>query len=286
MALRTKQMKKQPQTERATRKSKVGMMGGLLLETRGLLKPRARTAFLLAMIWCCALIGFARTSVYGVAIGLLFLAGFMELAFNSMAQALVQINAPGEIRGRVIGVFSMSASGLRTFQRSFRGTGRREHRHSPFFGVERRDVVGLVWRAVRGALPAGFLIDAGRCRAHGLRFHAPRARAGASRARGGRSAGGRGGGAERTRDRRGLEPADCARMIRLRTRKSSRCAPRREALQNYRLEKATLYVTLEPCAMCIGAHPACAHRARGVRRLGSQGRRLRQRARSCRAAAA
>ncbi len=92
-----------------------GLVGGLLLETRGLLKPRARTAFLLAIIWCCALIGFARTNVYGVAIGLLFLAGFMELAFNSMAQALVQINAPGEIRGGVIGVFSMSASGLRTF---------------------------------------------------------------------------------------------------------------------------------------------------------------------------
>ena len=32
-----------------------------------------------------------------------------------MAQALVQIHAPGEMRGRVIGVFSMSAMGMRTF---------------------------------------------------------------------------------------------------------------------------------------------------------------------------
>jgi hypothetical protein len=39
----------------------------------------------------------------------------VELAFNAMAQALVQINAPDEIRGRVIGVFAMSASGLRPF---------------------------------------------------------------------------------------------------------------------------------------------------------------------------
>jgi MFS family permease len=92
-----------------------GLVGGLVLEARGLLTPRARTAFLLAMIWCCALVGFARTNLYALAVGLLFLAGFMELAFNSMAQALVQINAPGEIRGRVIGVFSMSAMGLRTF---------------------------------------------------------------------------------------------------------------------------------------------------------------------------
>jgi MFS family permease len=45
----------------------------------------------------------------------LFIAGFVELAFNSMAQSLVQLNAPPEIRGRVIGVFTMSANGLRTF---------------------------------------------------------------------------------------------------------------------------------------------------------------------------
>jgi hypothetical protein len=92
-----------------------GLVGGLLLESRAMLAPRARTAFILAMIWCAALIGFARSNIYALAIGLLFIAGFMELAFNSMAQALVQMNAPGEIRGRVIGVFSMSAMGMRTF---------------------------------------------------------------------------------------------------------------------------------------------------------------------------
>jgi MFS family permease len=92
-----------------------GLAGGLLLETRAMLLPRARTAFLLALIWCCALIGFARANVYAVAICLLFVAGFVELAFNSMAQALVQMNAPASIRGRVIGVFSMSAMGMRTF---------------------------------------------------------------------------------------------------------------------------------------------------------------------------
>jgi len=92
-----------------------GLAGGVILETGGLLRPRARTAFILAMIWCVALASFARTNAYALAIMLLVVAGFMELAFNSMAQALVQINAPNEIRGRVIGVFSMSALGLRTF---------------------------------------------------------------------------------------------------------------------------------------------------------------------------
>jgi len=92
-----------------------GLVGGLLLESRAMLAPRARTAFILAMIWCCALIGFARANHYALALCLLFIAGFVELAFNSMAQALVQMHAPGEKRGRVIGVFSMSAMGMRTF---------------------------------------------------------------------------------------------------------------------------------------------------------------------------
>lgn len=92
-----------------------GLLGGVILETRGWLKPRTRTAFVLAIIWCIALIGFARSSGYVLALSLLCVAGFVELSFNSMAQALVQIHAPDEIRGRIIGVFSMSASGLRTF---------------------------------------------------------------------------------------------------------------------------------------------------------------------------
>jgi hypothetical protein len=92
-----------------------GLTAGVILESRGLLPPRPRTAFLLAMIWCCALFGFARSTSYPLAIALLLAAGFVELSFNSMAQSLVQLHAPAEIRGRVIGVFSMSALGLRTF---------------------------------------------------------------------------------------------------------------------------------------------------------------------------
>jgi len=92
-----------------------GLLAGVILESRGLLPPRVRTAYILAMLWCCALAGFARSHTYTLAIALLFIAGFVELGFNSMAQSLVQLNAPAEIRGRVIGVFAMSANGLRTF---------------------------------------------------------------------------------------------------------------------------------------------------------------------------
>ena len=92
-----------------------GLAGGVILESRGLMPPKPRTAFILAMIWCLALFGFARSHTFAVAVALLLVAGFVELSFNSMAQSLVQLNAPAEIRGRVLGVFSMSAMGLRTF---------------------------------------------------------------------------------------------------------------------------------------------------------------------------
>ena len=91
------------------------LIAGLVLEARGLLPPNPRTAVMLAMGWCIAIGCFAWNSSFPLALALLFAAGFLELSFYSMAQTLVQINAPGEVRGRVIGLFNMSALGLRAF---------------------------------------------------------------------------------------------------------------------------------------------------------------------------
>jgi MFS family permease len=91
------------------------LTAGFALESRGLLNPAARTALTLAMAWCVALGTFALIRIYPLALALLFAAGFLELSFNSMAQALVQLNAPATIRGRVIGVYTMAANGMRMF---------------------------------------------------------------------------------------------------------------------------------------------------------------------------
>jgi MFS family permease len=91
------------------------LLAGLVLEGRGLLPADPRTAFLLAMLWCVAIGGFALATSYPLALALLFVAGFLELAFFAMAQTLVQVNAPPEVRGRVIGLFAMSALGARAF---------------------------------------------------------------------------------------------------------------------------------------------------------------------------
>ena len=91
------------------------LVAGILLESRGLLPPRARTAFVLAILWCLAIGAFALVNWYPAALALLFAAGFLELAFFAIAQTLLQLNAPPEMRGRVIGVFIMSALGMRAF---------------------------------------------------------------------------------------------------------------------------------------------------------------------------
>jgi MFS family permease len=91
------------------------LSAGFVLESRGWLRPNPTTACVLAMLWCVALGSFALTSTYPLALVALFAAGFVELSFNSMAQTLVQLDAPPDMRGRAIGVFSMFAMGMRTF---------------------------------------------------------------------------------------------------------------------------------------------------------------------------
>lgn len=91
------------------------LIAGLVLESKGLLQARPRTACVLVILWCGAIGGFAAATAYPIAVALLFVAGFLDLSYNSMAQTLVQLNAPPEIRGRVIGLYHMSHNGLKTF---------------------------------------------------------------------------------------------------------------------------------------------------------------------------
>ena len=78
------------------------LLAGVLLERRPAPDDPAH-GHLLAMLWCVALGAFAGHA-YPLALVLLFTAGFFELSFSSMAQTLVQLHAPAERRGRVIGL--------------------------------------------------------------------------------------------------------------------------------------------------------------------------------------
>ena len=91
------------------------LTAGFALEASGWLQPKPLTPFLLLMLWCSSLIGFALTNSYPVAVGLMLVTGFLGLAYDSMNQTLVQLNAPPAIRGRVVGLYNMFAQGLRAF---------------------------------------------------------------------------------------------------------------------------------------------------------------------------
>jgi MFS family permease len=91
------------------------ILAGIALEAWGRLRPTPRIAICLAMLWSLSLLAFAAIKIYALAIALLFAAGFFELSFNTMAQALVQLNAPADIRGRVVGLFNMAGLGMRAF---------------------------------------------------------------------------------------------------------------------------------------------------------------------------
>jgi len=89
--------------------------GGLLLEGTGWLKANARNAAICSILWCVTIVGFAAATNYMLALALLFSSGVLNLAFLSMAQTLVQLQAPPQLRGRLIGLFNTSNNGLRAF---------------------------------------------------------------------------------------------------------------------------------------------------------------------------
>jgi MFS family permease len=89
------------------------VLGGVLLEATHLLKPSVRVAMFGTIVWSSCMLGFALSQDYVLSLGLLLCAGMANLAAQSTAQTLVQLLAPAEKRGRVVGVYNMASSGLR-----------------------------------------------------------------------------------------------------------------------------------------------------------------------------
>jgi MFS family permease len=91
------------------------LSAGIVLEAWGRLRSTPSAAMALAGLWASSLIGFAASTTFPVALVFLFIAGFCELSFNTMAQALVQLNAPADAKGRVVGLYNMGSLGMRAF---------------------------------------------------------------------------------------------------------------------------------------------------------------------------
>jgi MFS family permease len=89
------------------------VIGALLLESVPALQGGSRAAIVCAGIWGAMMAVFPFLHNYGAAVALLVVAGVFNIAFTSMAQALVQVLAPPGSRGRVVGLFNTSMLGLR-----------------------------------------------------------------------------------------------------------------------------------------------------------------------------
>jgi MFS family permease len=90
-----------------------GVVGGLLLEVTGRIQPTVRAAVAATLVYGVCSLGFAATGNYPLAVLLLIVGGAANLASMSISQTVVQLRAPAADRGRVIGLYGVSANGLR-----------------------------------------------------------------------------------------------------------------------------------------------------------------------------
>ena len=91
-----------------------GVVGGFLLEATGVLKVDVRGAVIAAVMYGFTSLVVATTTHYSIALIALVIGGIANLAATAIGQALVQLRAPADQRGRVVGVYSMIGSGMRT----------------------------------------------------------------------------------------------------------------------------------------------------------------------------
>jgi MFS family permease len=90
-----------------------GVLGGLLLEGTGWLKLSVRAA-----LWGTAVYGatsalFAFSHDFRIAAVLLVVGGVANLAALSITQTVVQLRAPRDKRGQVVGLYGVGANGMR-----------------------------------------------------------------------------------------------------------------------------------------------------------------------------
>ena len=92
----------------------VRVVGGLLLEATGWVRPSAKAAVIATVLFGATTVTVALSTSYLVAVAALVIGGVAALTSSTIGQALVQLRAKTEERGRVVGVYNMFGSGLRT----------------------------------------------------------------------------------------------------------------------------------------------------------------------------
>lgn len=92
-----------------------GVIGGLLLEATGRVPTTARTAVFAAIVLGITTIVFASSSIYPIAVAALLIGGVARITADATEMSIVQLRAPDDQRGRVIGAYTMFGPGMMTF---------------------------------------------------------------------------------------------------------------------------------------------------------------------------
>jgi MFS family permease len=90
-----------------------GVLGGLILEGTGWVRLSVRSALISTLVYGAASAFFAVSHDYLIAAPLLIVGGVANLAALSITQTVVQLRAPREKKGQVIGVYGVGANGMR-----------------------------------------------------------------------------------------------------------------------------------------------------------------------------
>jgi hypothetical protein len=90
-----------------------GVLGGLLLEGTGWIRLSVRAALWSTAVYGACTVFFVLSHDYLIAAALLVIGGIANLAAMSITQTVVQLRAPSEKKGQVIGVYGVAANGMR-----------------------------------------------------------------------------------------------------------------------------------------------------------------------------
>ena len=90
-----------------------GVIGGVLLEVTGRIKPNVTAAVVSTAVYGVTTVLFAFTGSYAIALVMLLISGVANLASMSIGQTVVQLRARAQDRGRIVGLYGVSANGLR-----------------------------------------------------------------------------------------------------------------------------------------------------------------------------
>jgi MFS family permease len=83
------------------------VIGGVIIASLGDLKAKGRFYLLSALCYAVLLILFSLSSWFYFSLFLIFLVGIVDLFSKTINQTLVQLLAPDELRGRILGVFML-----------------------------------------------------------------------------------------------------------------------------------------------------------------------------------